>query len=288
MIIVRLSGGVGNQMFQYAAAKSLAIAKNTSLEIDINNFKHYTNNFRVYNLNYFNITSKINNNKIIRIYSNKYVYYLLRKTNKFLLNFILNIYFEPKHYFNQNFFDLSKNTYLIGYFQSELYFKSIFKTICSEFKFKVIFDSLLVDKVKSKPSSVSIHVRRGDYLNSKICSEFNVCNLDYFYKGINLISKKITNPYFFIFSDDVMWCKKNLKIPFPHYFVEGDNKDTSLRDLQLMSLCKHNIISNSTFSWWGAYLNQNENKIVIAPKIWFNHSDKSYYKDIVPDNWIKI
>ncbi|MCK4744844.1 alpha-1,2-fucosyltransferase, partial [Candidatus Parcubacteria bacterium] len=194
---------------------------------------------------------------------------------------------EQHSHFDSKILKLIGNIYLDGYWQSEKYFKNIENSIRKEFTLKndlQLKAKKLLRKIKNT-ESISIHIRRNDYISHKPANQYHgVCHLSYYKKAINVIIKKIDDPHFFVFSDDIDWCKKNLKIKFPTIFVEG-NKD--YEDLILMSKCKHNIIANSTFSWWGAWLNNNPNKIVIAPKKWFRKKSINT-KDLIPKTWIKI
>jgi len=180
------------------------------------------------------------------------------------------------------------------------------KEIYHDFKFPTIEDEENL-KIKLKienTNSVSIHVRRGDYLNS---IEFkDICTINYYGNAIKYIENKVKNPVFFIFSNDIEWCKKNLKIVGDSYYITWNNKkENNFRDMQLMSLCKNNIIANSSFSWWAALLNTNENKIVIAPKKWTNNyierekiinkikvklfgERRNSYEEMIPSSWIRL
>ena len=132
-------------------------------------------------------------------------------------------------------------------------------------------------------NSVSLHVRRGDYV--KLQHIHGLCDLDYYAHAIRFITEHLTNPHFFIFSDDIQWVTNNLKIGFSHTFVDINHGHDSAWDMWLMANCKHNIIANSSFSWWGAWLNQNPNKIVVAPAQWFADGQQT---DIISDDWTKI
>ena len=118
-------------------------------------------------------------------------------------------------------------------------------------------------------------------------TEFAICSEKYFDSAIKYINERIPKPIFFVFSDDIEWCRTKLNIANAIY-VDWNKDDNSFRDMQLMSMCKHNIICNSTFSWWGAYLNNNPDKIVIAPNKWMKINDKLFEGDIVPPTWIKL
>lgn len=284
-------GGLGNQMFQYAIGRNLAERNNTNLKLDISWFSQAKEKsvLREYKLNFFNIIENIATEKEIRGFK----YY--KKINDWKY-FLYNLFFANNSiYITEELKDVSKkileknykNIYLDGYWQNEKYFKDTENIIRQEFTLKNKLDiklDKLIEKIKNS-SSISIHIRRGDYVhNKKTNSIHGICSLDYYQKTIKYIDEKIKNPVFFIFSDDIEWSKNNLKTKFPTIFVEG-NKDNE--DLILMSMCKHNIIANSSFSWWGAWLNNNSNKIVIAPQKWFNDSNKNT-ENLIPNTWIQI
>jgi Glycosyl transferase family 11 len=178
---------------------------------------------------------------------------------------------------------------LDGYWQSEKYFIDCSKLIRKDFTFKNELDSYNL-KLKSKidkTNSVSIHIRRGDYVNNlNTNATHGLCSIDYYIKAVNYITERIESPYFFVFSDDIEWAKKNIMLNFPCQFISHNIGSKSYLDMQLMSLCKHNVIANSSFSWWGAWLNSNDNKIVIAPRKWF--AVNTDICDLIPSNWISL
>jgi len=185
--------------------------------------------------------------------------------------------------FDEKFFRL-EDIYIGALYQSEKYFENIKEVIRRDYTFEsfTVKNTPFFEQIKST-NSISIHIRRGDYLKNADLRD--VCTLTYYKNAIQEICRRITHPTFFIFSNDIPWCKKNL--PFENaVFVTGNTGRDSYKDMQLMSYCKHNIIANSTFSWWGAWLNSNPNKIVIAPDRWFNGVDGT--KDIIPEGWIKV
>jgi hypothetical protein len=175
-------------------------------------------------------------------------------------------------------------SYLEGFWQSEKYFSTIKEEILDIFYFDALFNDKFKLTIKqiTNPESVALHVRRGDYLTNK---NHLVLDLEYYEKAIKYLTIKLKNPKIFIFTDDIDWCKLNLKINLPYHYIHG-NKDWE--ELKLMTLCNHFIIANSTFSWWGAYLNKSLLKIVICPKIWFPESNYKNIEDIFIQNWIKI
>lgn len=180
----------------------------------------------------------------------------------------------------------SKHSYLLdGYWQSEKYFASCVNQVRQAFKFPSLDkgNQLIAQQIE-QVNSVSVHVRRGDYVNNPLHGD--ICTLDYYKRAIGIINSKIANPQFYVFSDDVAWCKDNLSLPNAVY-VDGNQGKNSYKDMQLISLCKCNIIANSSFSWWGAWLNINSNKVVIAPRKWFNDT-RFNVSDLLPNEWIKI
>lgn len=296
MILVKLSGGLGNQMFQYAFGKQLALKNNTVLVLDTSflqsklPFKKWTTPMR-YELHIFNINAAIKPNFItsnILLYPFAKAEYMIR-TKWYAMKYTLQA--ENDFAFNSNFLNANDNSYVTGNFQSEKYFKSIENEIRNDFTFNAKPDAVNLEwqeKIK-ECNAVSIHIRRGDYLSiSRNAKKFASVPISYFKTAIKLVATKIANPVFFIFSDDLDWAKENLSTEFPVFFV-GDNSSalTAYRDMELMSLCKHNIISNSTFSWWAAWLNRNHEKIVISPQKWFEDSSINS-TDIYPSEWIKL
>jgi hypothetical protein len=292
MIIVKLQGGVGNQMFQYAAGKQLAHIHQTTLKLDINSFER--DPLREYALQFFNIDAEIAvNNEIDELTFGHQIHDRYRKRILWYLPFLFPHHFrERENEFNEKFFRLNDDIYLEGYFQSEKYFKKIENKIRNDFKLKV---SLSTNQLEIKSfmccnNSVSIHVRRGDYVNdSKITKIHYVCDLDYYKRCVEYLIEKVSDPYFFVFSDDLQWVKDNLKISAPIFFINSQiNKQAiqDVNDLMLMSSCKHHIISNSSFSWWGSWLSNYEKRIIVAPSLWNRNSKKKNM--IFLDHWILV
>ena len=197
-----------------------------------------------------------------------------------MLKRILNIqyYSENSFTFNRSLFQCSKNTFLEGYFQSEKYFKNYEDILRNDFKIKKTIQksNLVLLKKIDAASSVSVHVRRGDYVSDlDTRNHHGALGFDYYSTSIKLIDKKITDPVFFIFSDEPQLVEKNLSFPFPFTIISGNINEFCYEDLLLMSRCRHHIIANSSFSWWGAWLDARPNKIVIAPKKWFANLDQA-------------
>jgi hypothetical protein len=273
MIVVQLIGGLGNQLFQYAAAKSLAIEKKEKLCIDVSQFENYK--LHNYALNHFNIVSNI--------YKRPNIY--LRKIKSFYQKNIL--YKEVDFEYNPELINLKADViYLEGYFQSEKYFLKYEKEIRKDFEIITTLKRITQKTIEQiqKVNSVSVHIRRGDYLTNPV---HNTNKENYYEKALELIESRVNNPVFFVFSDDMDWVKLNFSTKQETVFIDFNDALTNFEDLKLMSSCKHNIIANSSFSWWGAWLNQNPDKIVIAPKQWFN-DDSICSDDVIPTSWTKI
>lgn len=282
MIITKLQGGLGNQMFQYTLGRELSLKRGAVLKLDIS---HYRNNeFRSYELSKFNITENIATDAEVKKYYNnfnKILDSLKSFTNK-------RIIVEKGHKFDKKILLLNDKVYLDGYWNSEKYFKDIEPVIRKEFtlKDKLNEEAQKILAMIRENNSVSLHIRRSDYLTEKISKIFEIGSLEYYTRAINEINERVAQPYFFIFSDDIDWAKNNLTIAQPHFFVSNE-KIKDYEEINLMSNCQHNIIANSTFSWWGAWLNNNSKKIVIAPQAWFkNNLEES--KDIIPSTWTRI
>lgn len=296
MIITRLSGGLGNQLFQYAVGLSLSVKNKDILKTDIISL---TNGARRYSLDGFNISGAVSTEKDIldiRIPSTtdnsflgKVRRKLFRATEYHKLLNKKRYIVEPNSIFFPEILEIKNSCYLNGNWQSEKYFIDIADIVRKEFSLKNKLSekaSVFLNEIKSTESPVSIHIRRGDYISNKKTNSFHgTCSPDYYKKATDIIEKTVTSPKYFIFSDDIEWVEKNLKLNFPTVYVSGNNIP-DYEEMVLMSKCKHNIIANSSFSWWGAWLNNNPNKIVIAPKKWFNTNTNT--KDLIPENWITI
>lgn len=286
MIITKLQGGLGNQLFQYAAGRSLSHKLGTSLKLDIEFYKKYSAK-RPYCLDDFAISSEIANEDEIKKIKNDTIFNKLKQIILGWKNRSV-IIDHDEHKFFSDVSDIQKNTYLEGFWQSEKYFEDIKDVIRKEFVLVKPLSDTANASLESinKNNSVSIHIRRGDYVVPRYKKIFYECTPEYYQNAISLISERVHNPHFFVFSDDIKWSKENLKIQQPVTFVSQAGT-LDYEELVIMSKCKNNIIANSTFSWWGAWLNQNADKIVIAPKKWYI-GDASQEIDLIPKHWIKL
>jgi hypothetical protein len=287
MIITKLQGGLGNQLFQYAAGRSLALRHNQELYLDLGDYGKIQDGLtiRQYRLNDFPILAKIaSEEQILKLTSTGT---LIEKIfNKIAPRYLKRAYTHLDFNFDSNFFKLKKNTYIYGYWQSYLYFNKYEKVIQQELTLNSelsIENQEIFNKLKNT-ESVSIHVRRGDYITNKEAAKLlGSLNTEYYDLAVSFIHENIKNPHFFIFSDDPEWVRLNMLIDRS---VIVDTK-SELLDLFFMSNCHHNIIANSSFSWWGAWLNQHTNKIVIAPKNWFRDA-KINTDDLIPKEWQRL
>lgn len=291
MIIVRIIGGLGNQMFQYAAGRQLAAAHNTILKLDISDFKDYP--LRDYDLSAFNIKELFATPEEILLLKEpdtgsfkKKLKKLLRRPSKVGITHIR----EKQYHFDPKIPTMPGSIYLDGYWQSEKYFSDIADIIKNEFTVKLPQTDKNMELAQQITSceSVSLHVRRGDYVtDAKTNTIHGTCDLDYYARCIEHLTQKVHRPCFFIFSDDPEWTERNLRITHPVTFIDHNGAKRNYEDLRLMSQCRHHIIANSSFSWWGAWLGQHQNTIVYAPKRWFN-SPSFNTQDLLPETWARI
>jgi len=279
-IRIKLSGGLGNQMFQFATGYSIARKYNVELSLDLKRFtrRQDHNGFELQKV--FDVYTKVkflDNPLRFRFINFKEV---LNKIDITYHNFN-----EPQFQYTDKILDIPKHTKLNGYWQSELYFKGYAREIKKIFSFSKQLNkknSLIANKIIQN-NSISIHVRRGDYLLQKN-NNHNVDLKKYYFKAIENTSKFYNKPRYFIFTDDPLWVTENFTLDYSFEVVDINDGAESFLDMYLMSLCKSNIIANSSFSWWGAWLNNNKDKIVYAPKNWFK-DNKICTNDLIPNSW---
>jgi Glycosyl transferase family 11 len=274
MIVSELCGGLGNQMFCYASGRAVAERLHTNLVLN-----PYTINLPLWQkYRPKNKGATVRDEGALKNFNIDAKY--IGKLDSYL-SYLIPVYRERCFQYDNNIDCILDNTRLSGYFQSEKYFKDIEDIIRKEFTLKdPLYHTIHY-------CDISIHIRRGDYVNNTESFKVHgVLPLEYYYKAIDIIAKKIGTPVFYIFSDDAQWVRDNLEIPYDHCFL---NHGKDCHDMMLMSYCQHHIIANSSFSWWGAWLCQNKDKIVIAPKQWF--ADKSMNdntRDLIPKGWMRI
>jgi len=314
MIIASLVGGVGNQLFQYAAGRALAHKHGSQLKLDTYSLGR---SFRTYCLDNFNICAeKATTRDILRLDKTEGLLRIFKSLSLIPKGYHLlykfaqkteSIRFDTRYYsyapdtplqpllvkrvasqrifdFDEDFFKLPDDIVLVGTWISYKYFDHIRSVILNECSVKHDLhgnNRETAEKIKNT-ASVSIHVRRTDKVNDP---EYFVTDINYLNKAMDYFYDVLDNPVFYVFSDDITWCKVNIK-KNNVVFVDWNEDAHAYEDLRLMSLCKHNIIAESSFSWWGAYLNDNINKIVISPPAsrWVKRNN-SLFKDILPPEW---
>jgi len=295
MIAVRLMGGLGNQMFQYALGRRVSLAHKTTLVMDKVFFENVAEGDtpRHYELDCFSLSGSFLEPAKRPIENPEPIYVglkgTLRRLKYSLEGKAWNIYREPGHNFDPQALQQPNGSYFIGYWQTEKYFADIRSVLLKDFSFRDEpsgKNKELLEKIRGVKESVSLHVRRGDYVTNPNASKFHgTKGMDYYSQALEKITSKYKDIEIFVFSDDPEWCKQNLKFEFPTTYVEGNKK--GYEDMRLMMNCKHNIIANSSFSWWAAWLNQNPEKIVVGPKKWFNDPSVNT-DDVLPKTWIQI
>lgn len=285
-VIIRLNGGLGNQMFQWAFAKMVQETTDMDVYLNMSYFKH--SYARPYQLNIFRLEPKF-----VESFGTKLkldIIWSLRAIvngEKFLGYTLCS---EKQFNFDPHIVKIKPNSYIEGFFQSELYFKWVENDLRNDFKFDapISNETKQIESRIRSTNSISLHIRRGDYVQKKRYKEvYAECTIEYYQRAVDYIAERYPEPSLFIFSDDIAWVRKNLKIPYRSIYVSHNTGENSYEDMYLMSLCSHNIIANSSFSWWGAWLNNNKDKIVIAPEKWFN-DDKIIQTDVIPKEWIRL
>lgn len=288
MVVARIIGGLGNQMFQYAMARAVSLRLDTNFKLDVSGFKTYA--LHAYGLNHFNVGGEFADKSEYIVGKPKTMLEHIKMRMGWSI--VLQNYLENGLEFDAKAFELKNDIYLDGYWQSERYFLDFEQKIREDFSFKTAPDSEnqeYLDQINSV-QAVSVHIRRGDYVNNPVINAIHgICDLDYYQRAIEFLRARLSSDalHFFIFSDDPDWVRENVNFGTATTFVSHNDAAKNYEDMRLMSACKHHIIANSSFSWWGAWLNANPDKVVVAPKQWFK-SDTHSSTDIVPDSWNRL
>lgn len=286
-VVARIRGGVGNQLFIYAIARHLALKNKVALNLDIVSGFNNDGYGRKYLLGNFNIKADI----ATPYDSFGSGFGLLRrriqvKAQQFRKLKNLSYIVEEKRDFQSAILnlDIRKRVYIDGLWQSEHYFRDIEQILRKDLEFVCPQESdtiKMADRIQNV-NSISLHGRSYHEVPQADEDGSGLVSMNYYSKAADFIAQRIDNPHFFCFSDDLDWLMANLNINYPLTYVRHspmNEDDSTINDLWLMSQCKHHIIASSTFSWWGAWLNKNPDKIVIAPDGMWNN------KDYIPDNW---
>ncbi len=277
-VIVRLSGGLGNQLFQYAMARRLSLKHGAVLELDCGAFESDTK--RRFELHAFAYPSQL----------------VIRSIQMETRGLFRRRWAEPletireKHFhFDADAFSapLHKSVHVTGYWQTEKYFKDVESHIRQDLAFVEVPDDAnqrMLDKITSS-RAISVHFRRGDYVSEKHTADYHgVPPEAYYSRAIAWIAERVSGSECFIFSDDPHWIKQHVNIQLPMTVVDINSPLKPAADLRLMAACRHHVLANSTFSWWGAWLNPRTDKLVVAPNRWFLGAP-SDPKDLLPAGW---
>lgn len=285
MIITRIIGGLGNQLFQYAAGAALAESLGSSLKLDLSAYGRPGE--RNFDLQKLEVPFEAATEEEIRPFQD---FSLIKKA---LLRLrpphLRGLYKEPHFHYDPHFLQAPDGTCLKGYWQSWKYAQPIAETLRRHYRVRAPYiESVgsLAERMRGS-LSVSVHIRRGDYANPAAIDYHSILPASYYNRALEMVREKFPRCEVFFFSDDIPWVRSNLQTDLPHTFVSGVLSNTALEDFHLMQQCKHHIIANSSFSWWAAWLNPDMDKTVIAPSQWFaaKHLDT---RDLLPPNWIRL
>ena len=294
MIIVKLIGGLGNQLFQYAAGRRLAELHGVPLKLDLRGFETYR--LHKYSLHAFRIREELATPEEIRRLDwrgQRTPGGLWLRAVQALRPYCRRTLFLEEHLgpYDPNILKTPRDVYLGGYWQSEKYFRDIADIIRREFTVRedLAAESARVAAEIRGAESVAVHVRRGDYVwNPETTKYHGLSGPEYYRRGVEEIARRVGGKlHLFFFSDDPDWVAANLLFDWPSTYVRHNDASRNYDDLRLMSLCRHDVIANSSFSWWAAWLNANPGKIVCAPKQWINNPEIDT-RDILPDTWISL
>jgi Glycosyl transferase family 11 len=286
-IIVALSGGLGNQLFQYAAGRSLSLSLNCDLALDLSWFLGDQN--REYGLKNFNLPVNILDSTSRFPFGIEAIKARIFK-RFYKTRFGLPVFKEPHFHYVSNFQAINSPVVLDGYFQSDRYFLEHEDQIRRDLNFSGAYPEkcLSVYKKIQEYDAIAVHVRRGDYLSSKKnAAIYHSLSIEYYLEAVKDIAKGLANPHCFIFSDDISWARENLVLGMPADVVDINSGDEVYWDLRLMGACKHFVIANSSLSWWGAWLGKDPQKKVISPKLWFKSNVRDT-SDLIPENWSRL
>lgn len=287
MKLITLSGGLGNQMFQYALYLSLQ-AQGEHVFLYKNKILKHCEHSGYELQRIFGVESEVKGMWLTNLLQNRWIG-----------SFVKHLLF-PRKLRERKLYDYASyekpmkrksfpGEHWVGYWQSEKYFAEVVDKVRRSFTFNVnLLSQATRTCVENMPetTSVSLHVRRGDYVSTGFSWMYGgLCDLDYYRKAIQYIKTHVKNPVFYVFSDDLEWIKENLPLSDDSVLVDWNRGTDSWQDLYLMSQCKAHVLANSSFSWWGAWLDANPNKVVVTPAVWVNHIGAP---DVVPDSWVRL
>lgn len=290
-VIARIEGGLGNQLFQYAAARSLADRLRCNLALDLRGLDE--NGDRPFQLDLYNIRASVASAQQLRNLPGWRTSRWGRLRSNFSqiapAFFSFPVFWPRSFAFDQRFEKISQPVYLVGYWQSEKYFSWNRERLLRDIQLATPLpsDMPLLNQIRGV-NSVALHIRRGDYVSNATASEFHgLCDMSYYHAAINAMKVRFPNIHVFVFSDEPDWAKKNLILGVPTHYVDENSMDKGHIDLELMRHCRHHVIANSSFSWWGSWLCEADQQVVHAPKRWFADATTDT-SDVVPERWIQL
>jgi hypothetical protein len=280
MIIVRLSDGLGNQMFQYAFGRALSVRRGVPLRLDLSAYQR--DRKRVYGLSQFLVMEDfVTEEEVLKVVSRP-----LDPTQPWWDQPVV----KPEHFhYDEDVTRVPSAGYFVGYWQTERHFADLAGLIRLEFTPRSPLSGANLDAARTiaARNAVSLHVRRGDYVSDRTVNALHgICSLDYYRRAVAHVMERVERPEFFIFTDDPDWVRANLKLGAPAYLI-AHNGNAPVEDLRLMSLCRHHILANSSFSWWGAWLAERPGQVVCAPRRWFTGYPHDT-RDLTPDRWVRL
>lgn len=289
IVVVRLLGGLGNQMFQYATARALALRHGAEVVLDVSGFESYT--LRRYELDALSIEARLATaDELVAIGGAEPSSRLARLLAPLKGRPSIQVLREAHFHYDPVLAGARPPIALHGYWQSERYFQDAGDQLAKEFTPREALDPLnaaTAGQIRAT-NAVSLHVRRGDYVSDARTNQYHgTCSPQYYAAAVDYILARSADAHLFVFSDDPAWTRDNMTFPAPTTYVAANPADQGYRDMQLMAMCRHHIIANSSFSWWGAWLNRAADKIVVAPSRWFA-SGANDTRDLVPAKWVRI
>ena len=287
-VIVRIEGGLGNQLFQYAAARSLADRLGCALALDLRGLSE--NADRPYQLDCYQVRASIADDALLqqlphwRSSRRGRLQSRLSQNLPWLSSF--PVFWPDSFGFDPRFARIRRPVFLVGYWQSEKYFAWNRSRLLQDITLLNAFtpDSPWL-KHMQESTSIALHIRRGDYVSNAAAAAFHgLCDLRYYESAVGQMRQRLEDPEVFVFSDDPQWAQDHLKLGLPTHFVENVGADSGMQDLELMTHCKHHVIANSSFSWWGAWRCGTPQQQVIAPRRWFQDAGVNT-SDVIPARW---
>lgn len=287
-VIARIEGGLGNQLFQYAAARSLADRLGCELALDLRGLAE--NGDRPFQLGLYRIRASVASSADLEGlpgWRSSRVGRVRSRVSQLLPSvFSFPVFWPASFAFDRRFERISRPVYLVGYWQTEKYFAWNRARLLQDIQLvdPLEADTPLLDLIRTT-NSVALHIRRGDYVTNSAAAQFHgLCDMDYYQAAVAALQDRLADMHVFVFSDEPGWARENLKFGVPAHFVDANGADKGHIDLELMSRCRHHVIANSSFSWWGAWRSQSPDQLVYAPRRWFRDSGTDT-SDVIPSRW---